>query len=272
MFCIIDLDSIVYASAGAAQHRNDQGELEYESVVNAYSNAKQTMLKILQRTGCNDYRAFLTTTNDDTSFRKKMFPEYKANRTAERPKYYQDVRDYLVNNWDAEIVGEIEADDAVCMLQHDWYKGEYFTNWDEQQTDMLNLPAVLVGIDKDLDQMPGLHYNYRKDMFYYITPLEGIRKFYLQMLTGDKADNIPRVKKGWREKDAVQFINACTDEFGMYSYVYDEIAKHLCGTTVMLTEEQDKQVDERIQWLGDLLYLKRFDTDKYRIPTHEKSI
>jgi hypothetical protein len=279
MLAIIDSDSIVYASAGAAQHRNEDGILEYEPVAYALSNAKQLMFKILERTGCNDYRAFLTESNDTTAYRAKLFPDYKANRkNTPRPRYYKEVREYLINQWDAEVVGTIEADDAVCMIQQELYKG-YFSEqiglgYEEGFNFVIpKVPAVLCGIDKDLNQMPGLHYNYQKDEFYYVTPLEGLRSLYLQMLTGDKADNIPRIKKGWKQKQAAEMVSLAEDEFTLYAIVFDEIykVKYNKKSETNITDEQEKEINKEIQWRGDLLYLKRFPEDSYKLPVEEVS-
>lgn len=51
--------------------------------------------------------------------------------------------------------------------------------------------TIICSIDKDLLMIPGRHYNFVKEKHTYITPEEGLRNFYRQLLTGDATDNIP---------------------------------------------------------------------------------
>lgn len=265
---IIDADTIVYKSAGACQRKNKiTKEMEYEPVVNAFYNAKRLMLKILKETKCNDYVAYLTESKDATCFRTSLYKDYKANRkNKERPKYYQEVRDYLIKNWDAQVVGTIEADDAVCMKQYQCHNGLFLDEFDLDNKFTLELPSSLCGIDKDLDQVPGLHYNYNKDIFYYITPLEGKKRLYLQMLTGDKVDNIPRIRFQWgmkkEEKEVKKLIHNAKTEKELYNIVYTEInrlnERDNCKNSI--------DINEQIKFLGQLLYLKTHSTDIYEVP------
>ena len=260
MLAIIDSDSIVYASAGAAQHRNEEtGQMEYEPVSHACNNAKKTFMKILERTKCTDYVAYMTGAKDESSFRKNLFPAYKENRKrSQRPKHYQAVRDYLETNWGCQIVNEIEADDSVCIEQYQAYKGLFTYDYDyggfDECIDGIDSPdlmSVLVGIDKDLDQVPGLHFNYKKDFFYYITPLEGIRNLYKQILGGDVADNIPRCKFGWREKKAFALIDQAKTPEDVINVVIREF------------ETLGMDPNHEIAWRGNLLYLHRFEGDSF---------
>ena|SRR6185437_3652912 len=260
MLAIIDSDSICVASAAQACKNKDEngiGIWDEEEVIHAYSNVKNKMMSILEKTGCTDYEAFLSQSKDASSFRLKIYPEYKAHRVkTPRPIYEQKAREYLINHWQADVVQEIEADDAVSIIQYELYKGEFEDNPAATTALEWVYPAVLCGIDKDLDQVPGLHYNYNKDIFYYITPMQGLRNLYLQMLTGDVADNIPRVKKGWRQAKAEEKINKACTEKELYDIIYEEHR----------ALEIDK-IEERIQWLGSLLMLRKHPTDEYRIPT-----
>ena len=51
-------------------------------------------------------------------------------------------------------------------------------------------PCVIVSLDKDLKQVPGLHYNFVKKEFDTVTPQQGLINFYTQFLVGDTSDNI----------------------------------------------------------------------------------
>ena len=80
--------------------------------------------------------------------------KYKGNRDKmEKPAHYQAVRDYFINDWDAEVVEGIEADDEVSISA--W---EVFRNSPDEY--------CIATIDKDLDQIPGWHYDYKKPRFF----------------------------------------------------------------------------------------------------------
>lgn len=124
---------------------------------------------------CNtqDYQVFLTST-DKSNFRFHLYPEYKANRVQPKPIHYDDLREYLIANFHTSVVHEKEADDALA---------------DNQTED-----TIIASIDKDLDQIPGEHYDFVKDVRYSVSPLRGLRFFYLQLLQGDRTDNIPGIE------------------------------------------------------------------------------
>jgi len=79
---------------------------------------------------------------------------YKGNRDpSARPKYFDEIRSYLVDFWGAEVITGMETDDACGIEQ--WKHKDRST--------------CIVSLDKDLDNIPGWHYNYVKDEFYYVT-------------------------------------------------------------------------------------------------------
>ena len=100
--------------------------------------------------------------------------EYKGNRIQEKPFYYQDIRDYLVNVHKAEVVTGMEADDIVGIRQY-------------AKTDR---STCIVGQDKDLRCIPGHHYDPVKEEYFYMTLPESNYFFWSQVLTGDRVDNI----------------------------------------------------------------------------------
>jgi hypothetical protein len=100
---------------------------------------------------------------------------YKGNRKeATKPHWYQQIRNYLMESWAAEVIEGREADDECSILQAEH-----------------GLQCVVASIDKDLDQCPGHHYDYVRKTFYFTKPSEGEALFYKQILSGDSTDNIP---------------------------------------------------------------------------------
>ena len=129
----------------------------------------------MEKTRADGMKLYLS--NSDKNFRKEVATilPYKGQRTSEKPHYWKQIRDFLLNHRGAILVDWIEADDAVSIEQMDSDK-DYDT--------------VICSVDKDLNMIPGWHYNWRKDNFYWVDEITGIRSFYKQLLTGDKVDNI----------------------------------------------------------------------------------
>ena len=103
---------------------------------------------------------------------------YKGNRTAPKPKHLQLLRSHLVDSWDAIMCNGIEADDAIATDATLAGEGN----------------CIMVSVDKDFDQIAGWHFNFIKNIGYYITKEQGLYNFYKQLLTGDTADNIIGLK------------------------------------------------------------------------------
>jgi hypothetical protein len=99
---------------------------------------------------------------------------YKGNRKEDsKPFWYQQIRNYLTESWDAEVISGREADDECSIVQR---------NTDGQ--------TIIATIDKDLDMVPGDHYDYVRRTFYQTAPDDGLAIFYKQILSGDSTDNI----------------------------------------------------------------------------------
>lgn len=125
---------------------------------------------IMAATKATAYKIFLTST-DHSNYRYKIYPDYKGNRKAEKPKHYLHIREYLEYEKEAEVIYGEEADDALGYNQTEG--------------------TVICSIDKDLLMIPGKHYNFVKQEIYNISKQEGLCNFYGQLLLGDIGDNIP---------------------------------------------------------------------------------
>lgn len=124
------------------------------------------------KTGISTMDMFIS---GDSNFRKKIYPEYKANRrTMIRPPMLEPLKQWALVHWEARVEDTLEADDLLGFAQTD--------------------ETVIVSIDKDMLMIPGWHYNYVKDELKYVTNIDGLRHFYTQILVGDPADNIKGAK------------------------------------------------------------------------------
>jgi len=162
MKTLIDGDIVVYRVACTCED-------EVEQV--AYWRMEDTLKDIADATNATNSVMYLTGSNN---FRRTIDPTYKANRTQERPKFWQACRDYLIKKHNAIVIDGFEADDAL--------------GWD--QTD----ETVICSIDKDLLMVPGKHYNWVKKEFTTVTEDSGMQAFFRQLLVGDTSDNVFGIK------------------------------------------------------------------------------
>lgn len=217
-------------------HNPDLYEFEEKLAVQPAGYARHAAKLIIDQIlsnfeGCR-YKLFLTS-NDKTNFRFDVatLQKYKGNRTAPKPVHYDAVREYLTTFWNAQIISGREADDELSLLQT-----KYIARFGECRT-------CIVTIDKDLDMVPGWHYNFVSDRLYYsdeIGSLElkklaktnrsvlkgtGLKWFYAQMLLGDNADNIPGIPKAGPVK-VFNKLNPLTTEQELKKEVASLYKKH----------------------------------------------
>jgi len=147
-------------------------EVVLEPVENALSIAKTKMREMRDR--YKNLEVYLK--GDGTNWRNDVatIHGYKANRTAPKPAHLDAIKDYLVTNWSAVQINGKEADDQIATRAFERPAGS----------------VVVCSIDKDLDQIPGLHWNYSKNVEYSISDDEALDFFYQQVLQGDYSDNV----------------------------------------------------------------------------------
>ena len=113
------------------------------------------------------------------NFRHKLYPSYKAQRKSHRrPINLPELRGHVQAKWPTACRPGIEADDALGILA---------------TGDRLPGKKLIVSIDKDMLQIPGLHLNPDKPKqgVIRVTTEEGDRLHMMQTLTGDTVDNYP---------------------------------------------------------------------------------
>lgn len=196
MKLLLDADIICFRGAFSAED-------DEEFVANARSEG--IIRDICQTLGSEDVELWLSGNNN---FRYGVYPEYKANRiTAKRPRWEKEVKRFLTESWGAQWSDGCEADDMLGVRQMELTKSP--------QQGMPTIPSVICTIDKDLDMIPGWHYNFVKKEKYFVTPEEAIRFFYYQCLIGDTADGIKGVP-GIGPKKAERILGEATTQ------AYDE--------------------------------------------------
>lgn len=187
-----------------------------EPVENALHNFKQVMEKIKETTKATEIKAYLT---GGGNFREKLavIRPYKGNRDPNhKPFHYQALRDYAVDKWGAEVVEGQEADDAMGIEQYNanTYRETglgCYVDFDVNQS-----KSIICTNDKDLNMIPGWHFNFVKDEKYWVSEEEGTRFFYQQLLSGDPTDNIVGIPGIGPKKAEKILADVPTDEAVLY--------------------------------------------------------
>jgi hypothetical protein len=181
---------------------------------------------------CDTYDAFITG-KDNFRYELATTHPYKGNREGiVRPPHYEVLRDKLVSLGATVSAGQ-EADDDVAIAS------TLGTGW-------------IVHVDKDLDQLPGWHYNPKRKEKYYITEEEGLKNFYIQILMGDRVDNIVGLYKVG-PVTAAKLLKGISKDRKLYE-------------AVVAAYESKEEPVERILENGQLLWLSRFEGQRWEIP------
>jgi 5'-3' exonuclease len=227
------LDGDIYAFRPAAASENDPLGI-------AIARMEEMIDNTLAETGADEFSIFLSGAKN---FRHDIYPEYKANRPKERPRHLKDLKDYLIEKYQAVVADGCEADDLLGI--------EQCTNTD----------TIICSIDKDLRMIPGEHYSFeisgtnngtrwvRPAELVTVEPFDGLRHFYKQCLTGDSADNV-KGAAGIGKVRADRILAGCRTETALF-----EATRSCFGS------------DEEFLMTGQCLWIFRKPNDIWRFPT-----
>ena len=203
MTILFDIDSLIYSSACNVDTFDDATN-KFDEIYMSTINDIEGDYDILHIRNFGVSRG---------NFRKRLDPNYKANRTHKPPEFYHHLCHWVVQFFNVEQGYGEETDDLVARA------------WREEEV------AMIVSIDKDYKQLPCLYYNYIKKEYYEISEQEALKNFYTQMITGDSADNV-KICKGYGEKYANRIFENCKTEyqfmretFKLYKHLYKSKAR-----------------------------------------------
>jgi 5'-3' exonuclease/ribosomal protein S27E len=230
---LIDGDVIAYLSC-KSRYKDAQGNTKViDKYTHQFSDKENTIylqesylhfheiLKSIEdQTFASD---MLIAMKSNQNYRDEIFNEYKLNRKTSYNSSLKEIvptlREIIIfEKLAIEAVGR-EADDMLSIWAH--------------QAMLAKEDYVIVSIDKDLQCIPGMYFNIKKNTFTQITPEFALKFFYRQLLSGDPTDNIPglpgvgpvkaekylynvNTEEEYQEIIVEQYINA----FGVYWYDY----------------------------------------------------
>ena len=221
MQALIDHDLVVFRCAASAEH---------DSLNIAIHRAEALLDELLTKTGADSYRAFLS---GKSNFRKTIYPEYKANRTAPKPVHLEALREYALEKQNAELAPDtLEADDALGINQTD--------------------NTMIVSLDKDLLMVPGKHFSWeikgkgwtKPDKFFTQDAIGGMRLFFEQCLKGDTADNIKGIEKIGNKRAAALLADCVTEQqmFDAVRNAYGNDDEFIMNASVLWIMQNEEDV------------------------------
>ena len=226
----IDADIIAYQSAFVAEK-----EVKWdEDLWTLWSNEEEaTSIAINKITEI--YESYREKYSDPTclvvlcwssksSFRKNLWPDYKANRKSQRkPLCLRRIKERLHHAYQFNIEQEgYEADDVIGEFIT--CKDPYAKLWElDEPVKTQNNRAVCVSIDKDLKTVPGLHYI--NNELVTITEDQANFTWMCQTIAGDTVDNISGIK-GLGVKRAEKILQGVTELKYLWKLVMETYKEH----------------------------------------------
>ena len=119
--------------------------------------------------------------SDRANFRRKLYPEYKSNRSKSRlPIILRQVKQWIIEELGGVMWANLEADDVISILATD-------KAMDEE--------TIVVSIDKDFKGVPGIYFDYNKGEYHQPSEEEADNFHLIQTITGDATDGFKGVPK-----------------------------------------------------------------------------
>lgn len=221
MKCLIDADVLVYELGFCGEYVDDDGEKQIREWEFVQELLDQRIREIEEECWANE-PSTLFLTNDPTlnrmwnrrrkaqglepitykpNFRiaRATSKVYKGQRKQEKPFHRENIRAYMLDNYDVVVANGLEADDMLAVTQ----------------TRAEPLTTIICSRDKDLRMVEGMHFCWPCGKQSQWGPKQvnklgeldydagrnkltgtGSKFFFSQLITGDRVDNIPGLPRG----------------------------------------------------------------------------
>lgn len=186
---LLDGDVIAYRAAASAEDDFGDGEIIAGPQM-ACRIADRIIEDWMRQSRCKKAIICFSPRESKSTFRYRIFPDYKANRKGSKPEVYWDVVDHIEENYKVVRIDGLEADDVM---------GIYGTS------KKLDNPTV-ISIDKDIQSLPTRIFipdKFRRPIKQRLS--QANYHWMMQTLTGDTVDNYKGCP-GVGEKTAVRLL------------------------------------------------------------------
>lgn len=250
-FALIDADSVLYAVALSSEliskGSGEGGEDEFFQVKDGqecYREVVSRLETLVQEVHAED--ALICLTPPGKCYRYDLLPSYKANRaTYRRPKILIDLQALVASRkpFNTLAVRGLEADD-ICGI----------SSTSLQKAGVRE--PVIVSIDKDMLQIPGLNYSWMAaartgtvGQVNEVTDFEADRMHLYQTLVGDVVDNYTGCP-GIGPKKADKLLNECVATQGEldWRWVLEAFKKKGFSKNYALTQARVARILRDTDW------------------------
>ena len=209
MLALIDADELIYkAVTTPISFLNEAEEVEtqdIETLSDAVSNLNSFIATWQEKSGATDV-VLCFSCQDRKLYRKHFYPEYKANRIIEKPKWYWELIEHAKENFEWVEEPGLEADDVMGVLHTGVYPD-----------------SIIVSSDKDMDTVPGKRYSPYHDKFFETSEYIANYNWLAQTLSGDSSDGYKGAKGIGKGRAAeVLAVTKMAKDFDM---AYDHVMK-----------------------------------------------
>jgi len=203
---------------------------EVESTQEAADFAIELFNKTLDSVFATEYKVAV---KGKGNYRTQVSSDYKSHRRRpdqDKIPLLKAAHNALMEEFNAIRADNMEADDLARI-------------WCVEDKNN-NIPYVLVHEDKDLNMVPGAHYNPKKDELYHVSEDEADLWFHKQLLMGDSADNIkglyrigPKKADAWlkdvKPENRLDFVISKWQEYHPNDW-YDRLL--VCGQLIYIKQ------------------------------------
>lgn len=159
--------------------------LEYTKEENAkylmdsWDNFQKDIKELCEELFIDDY---IMAVKGPYNFRDDIYNEYKQKRGAN--KYHKEMANFVPH------IRKLAVQSEMALEAVEREADDYLRIW-ANEARMHGYEPIIASIDKDLLCIPGLHWRMKERQLIEVTPLQGMRHYYAQLLCGDQVDNIP---------------------------------------------------------------------------------
>lgn len=178
----MEAKEVVASEIVAAYGGEIVAEKVYEPVSHAIANVDSIIERIMKQTD-HTIEDTIVCLSGKTNFRDEVatIKPYKANREGKpQPTHGQACVLHMIDTYNCDVSEGEEADDVMGYRHMRVYRED-------------PMGSIIATVDKDLDMVPGMHFNFVKEEYYYVDASAARVNFWKQMVTGDPTDNIPGI-------------------------------------------------------------------------------